>query len=175
MRFSAFFFAFALIATATVRAEDPTSFEVGAFKFNRPSDWQWVPVSSPMRKAQLSVPGKDGAKPAEITFFHFGPSAGGVEANTKRWLGQFQSKDGAEKVETKDIGTTKVTFVSTEGTYSSGMPGGPTTPMEGFALLGAILDHTDGPVFVKMTGPASVVQEARAKFTDFVSAAATAK
>jgi hypothetical protein len=131
-----------------------------------------------MRKAQLSVPGKDGAKPAELTFFYFGAGgAGGVDANVKRWLGQFESKDGADKVEPETLGKTKVMFVSTEGTYSGGgMPGAaPAKPMENYALLAAILDHPDGPVFVKMTGPVETVRGAAKQFRALIAAAAGAK
>jgi hypothetical protein len=176
MKSSTAFFTLALLAAATLRAEDPKTFEVSSFRFTRPADWKWVEVSSPMRKAQLAVPGKDAAKPAEITFFHFGAGgAGGVDANVKRWLGQFQSKEGADKVEPETLGGVKVIFVSTEGTFSSGMPGAPAKPMENYALLGAILDHADGPVFVKMTGPAETVRDAAKHFRAFIAEAAGAK
>ena len=176
MKSSTAFFTLALFAAVSLRAEDPATFEVSAFKFTRPADWKWVEVSSPMRKAQLAVPGKDGAKPAELTFFHFGAGgAGGVDANVKRWLGQFESKEGADKVEPETLGGVKVMFVSTEGTFSSGMPGAPAKPMENYALLGAILDHADGPVFVKMTGPAETVRDAAKQFRAFIAAAAGAK
>lgn len=169
-------FALTLLAAASLRAEDPATFEVGGFKFTRPAEWKWVAVTSPMRKAQLAVPGKDGAKPAEMTFFHFGAGgAGGVDANVKRWLGQFESKEGADKVEPETIGGVKVMFVSTEGTFSGGMPGAAAAPLENYALLGAILDHADGAVFVKMTGPAAVVQGAAKQFRAFIAAAAGAK
>lgn len=169
-------FALTLLAAASLRAADPATFEVGAFKFARPADWKWVEVTSPMRKAQLAVPGKDAAKPAEITFFHFGAGgAGGVDANVKRWLGQFQSKEGADKVEPETLGGVKVMFVSTEGTFSGGMPGAAAAPLDNYALLGAILDHSDGAVFVKMTGPAGVVQGAAKQFRAFIAAATGAK
>ena len=176
MKSPALLFAFTLLTVASLRAEDPATFEVGGFKFARPAEWKWVAVSSPMRKAQLAVPGKDGAKPAEMTFFHFGAGgAGGVDANVKRWLGQFQSKEGADKVEPETLGGTKVMFVSTEGTFSGGMPGAPAAPLENYALLGAILDHADGAVFVKMTGPVEVVRAAAKQFHAFIATAAGAK
>ena len=168
--------AFALVASTAVLAEDPATFEVGGLKFQRPSDWQWVPVTSPMRKAQLKVPGKSAGDAAELTFFQFGGGpAGGVEANVRRWFGQFKSKEGAEKSETKEIAGTKVTFVTTEGTFSSGMPGGPTKPLDNYALLGAIVEAKDGPIFVKMTGPSATVKAADEKFRSFVAAAVEAK
>ncbi len=168
--------ALALCVVAPSRAEDPAKFEVGALTFTRPAEWAWVAVSSPMRKAQLNVPGADGGKPAEITFFHFGPgAAGGVEANVKRWLAQFQSQPDTDKVEATKIGGKDVTFVKTEGTFASGMPGQPATPLKDYALRGAIIDDASGAVFVKMTGPAAVVKGAEEKFTAFVTAAAEGK
>ncbi len=165
-----------LLSAAAVFAEDPATFSVGAFAFTRPAEWTWVPVNSPMRKAQLKVPGAEPAQSAEIVFFHFGNGgAGGVQANAQRWLRQFESKPGVEKIEPRDLGGTAVTLVSTEGTYNSGMPGGPTTPLADQALLGAILDHADGSVFVKMTGPVALVKASREKFIAFITAAAGAK
>ena len=159
-----------LLLVSTALAEDPATFQVGGFTFTRPADWGWVQVNSPMRKAQLSVPG--GEKGAEITFFHFGPGGGDVASNTQRWFRQFQSAPNAEKTEEMTFGKTKVTLASTEGTFSSGMPGGPTTPMTDYALLGAILEHPEGSVFVKMTGPAALVKSSRDKFIGFVKTAA---
>jgi hypothetical protein len=167
----------ALVFIAMVAfAEDPASFSVGSFSFQRPATWQWVPVNSPMRKAQLKVPGKDGASAADITFFHFGSGQGGdVQSNAQRWLKQFESREGASKVETQDMNGTKVTLVTTEGIFHSGMPGGPTAAMPDQALLGAILESDEGNVFVKMTGPTSLVKEVRPQFLEFVKGATPAK
>jgi hypothetical protein len=56
------------------------------------------------------------------------------------------------------------------------MPGGPTTPLENYALLGAILgDDQNGDVFVKMTGPAAVVESAEPLFSEMVRAAAASR
>ncbi len=170
------FSAIILAAPALVRAEDPTTFPVGALTFTRPADWKWVPVNSPMRKAQLTVPGASADKAADITFFYFGEGgAGGVEANAQRWLKQFTGKPEAEKISAQDIAGVKVTIVSTEGTFTSGMPGGPATTMENSALLGAMIENPDGLVFVKMTGPDETVKGAREKFLEFLKTAISAK
>ncbi len=162
-----------LAMAATALAEDPATFKVGAFNFTRPADWQWTPVTSPMRKAELKVPGTAAGEFADITFFYFGSGQGGdVQANTQRWLRQFESKPDAEKTENIDAEGTKVTLVSTEGTFHSGMPGGPTTSVPDQALLGAILENSDGNVFLKMTGPAALVKSLRPKYLDFIKAAA---
>jgi hypothetical protein len=162
-------FVLALSTAATLFAEAPAKFTVGGFEFQRPTTWEWVQVSSPMRKAQLKVPGASPETSADITFFHFGPGGGGgLQANVQRWLGQFQSAEGASKVEPQEISGTKVTLVTTEGTFNSGMPGGPTTPLTNQALLGAIVEHPEGDVFIKMTGPAALVKDSRPAFLDFL-------
>ena len=157
-------------------ADAPAEFPVGAFKFTRPADWQWVEVPEgmkAMRKAQINVPGKDGGKPAEIIFYHFGAGQGGdPQANIARWVGQFSEKTTPEKSETKEFAGTKATFVSVAGTYQSGMPVGPKTPMPGYALIGAIVEDAEGGhVFVKMTGPEAVVKDAATKFQELVASA----
>src|SRR5438105_3582083 len=68
---------FSLAATCTLFAEDPVKFTVGACEFTRPADWTWVQPTSPMRKAQLQIAGKEGGKPADVTFFFFGSGQGG--------------------------------------------------------------------------------------------------
>ncbi len=153
------------------RAADPVEFGVGAFSFERPEGWQWIVPSSPMRKAQLNI-GSPGSDPVEVTFFHFGQGqGGGVQANVDRWFGQFQNAKTGQSLET--LGKTRVTFVQAAGTFLSGMPGGPTSPKEGYELRGAILESDSGDVFVKMTGPASAVQSAEAAFRAMIAAAAS--
>lgn len=165
-----------LFATVPARTAEPAQFDVGPYQFNKPADWKSVPVTSPMRKAQLAVPNPaPGAAAAEVTFFSFGSGAGGVDANVQRWVKQFDAPAGAEKVEKKDVAGTKVTFVATEGTFASGMPGGPATPMANYALRGAIIEAPNELIFVKMTGPAEVVKGAAPAFAEMVEKALAAK
>lgn len=166
----------ALLSLFTARAADPATFEVGGLTFTRPADWPWIEVTSPMRKAQLKVPGASAEQTADITFFHFGAGGGGdVTANAQRWLAQFKSAEGASKIEPQELAGATVTIVTTEGTFSGGMPGGPAAAVENFALLGAIIEGEEGSVFVKMTGPAALVKASRPKFMDFITAAIAAK
>ena len=153
---------------------EPSEFQVGGFNFDRPSGWKWVVPSSAMRKAQLSVPGAEGGT-ADVTFFHFGPGqGGGVQANVDRWFAQFGNSNTSQSEEKVDA--TRVVHVQARGTFQSGMPGGPTTPLENYALLGAILgDEQNGDVFVKMTGPAVVVESAKPLFSEMVRAAAASR
>lgn len=153
---------------------DPAEFKVGEFTFERPTGWKWVVPSSPMRKAQLRVEKADSA-PAEVTFFHFGPGqGGGVKANVDRWFAQFGNSNTAQREEKS--GSTRIVHVEARGTFQSGMPGGPTTPLENYALRGAILeDPLSGDVFVKMTGPAPLVDSAAASFDEMVRVAAAGR
>ncbi len=157
------------------RAADPATFTVGGLTFKRPDTWKWVSINSQFRKAQLKVPDPfDPAKPgADVVFFDFGAGQGGaIEDNISRWVGQFEQKDGAAVkpvVEAATIKGTKVTRVRVDsGTFSSGMPGGPTTPMENYGLYGAIIESTQGNVFIKMTGPAALVKAAAADFESLI-------
>ena len=172
-RFSAL--ALSLFASISLFAAD--TFPVSALTFTLPDGWKSVPPASAMRKAQLAVPGKEGGKSADVTFFHFGSEspAGGVQANVQRWLGQFAAAEGASKTEPLDFGGVKVTVVSTEGTMKGGQFGGPATDEPEFALLGAIIEQTEGPVFIKMTGPSALVKEAREKFTAMIKGAVEKK
>jgi hypothetical protein len=155
-----------VLSLASFAAEAPKSFKVGEFSFTRPAAWEWVEVTSPMRKAQLKVPGKEG-KNADVIFFFFGEGGGGgTKANVDRWLGQFEEpreKINAKVEETKANNRT-ITYVQAEGTYKSGMPGGPTTPQPNTMLLGAIVESPAGNVFIRLTGPAELAKASRDEF-----------
>jgi hypothetical protein len=152
---------------AGLRAEEHATFAVSEFTFTRPASWEWVESTSSMRKAQLKVTDAATKTSAGVTFYYFGAGgAGGVQANVDRWLKQFAEPTNEinAKVENATIGKTKVTYVQAEGTFKDGMPGGPVTPMSGYALIGAILESDDGNVYVKMTGPKALVKSLTTEF-----------
>jgi hypothetical protein len=166
---TAFAAAVFFLAAATVAPAEPV--KVGAFSFAIPEGWKTVTPSSPMRKAQLEI--AQGSDKAEVTFFQFGASQGGsVADNVARWFAQFPGNEDKRKTESVQAGSVKITYATTEGTFSSGMPGGPTTPMTGYALCGAILESPDGNVFIKMTGPEAVVKSSTDAFKKMISEAA---
>src|SRR4029077_9158791 len=114
-----------------------------------------------------------GSEKAEVSFFQFDAGQGSnAAANVTRWFSKFSAGDEKRKTETVQSGSIKITFATTEGTFSSGMPGGPTTPMSGYALCGAILEGPNGTVFVKMTGPESLVKASGDAFKKMISEAA---
>jgi hypothetical protein len=161
-----------LLALEAMAAAKP--FKVGEFTFTVPEKWEWVETTSSMRKAQLKVTGTDKKDAAEVIFFHFGPgNGGGTQANVDRWLGQF--KEPKDKINSKvneaTVNNRKVTYVQAEGTYMSGMPGGPKTEQPNSMLLGAILESDEGSVFIRMTGPAALVKGSKDSFTQMVEGA----
>jgi hypothetical protein len=145
--------------------------KVETFTFAVPEGWRSVTPSSSMRKAQLEI--ARGPDKAEVTFFHFGADQGGSAAdNVARWYAQFPGSEKNRITEHVQVGSVKITFAMTDGTFNSGMPGGPTSAMEGYALCGAIMESTSGNVFVKMTGPKAVVNASTEAFKKMVSDAA---
>jgi len=162
---------FLLLFAATLLAAEPAeTFTVERFTFTVPDGWKKVPPPSPMRKAQLEV--GEGTLKAEVTFFHFGGGSGSSADNVARWFAQFSGSDADRKTEKTEANGVKITFVETAGTFSSGMPGDPTTPLPNHALRGAILENPkEGDVYVKMTGPAATVNGATAAFKKMVTEA----
>ena len=164
------FIALAFLFSATV-VNSGEPIKVGGLNFILPEGWKSVTPASPMRKAQLEI--AKGAEKAEVTFFQFDAGQGGsVTDNVSRWFSQFPASEEKRKTETTQAGSVKITFAATEGTFSSGMPGGPTTPMTGYALCGAILESNTGNVFIKMTGPEALVKSSTEAFKKMVTDAA---
>jgi len=158
---------FLLVATAN----SAETVKIGSLTFTVPEGWKQVTPSSPMRKAQLEI--ARGPEKAEVTFFDFGAGQGGSTAdNVARWYAQFPGSEKNRITENVQVGSVKITFAMTDGTFSSGMPGGPTTPMPDYALCGAIMETAEGSVFIKMTGPGAVVKASTEAFKKMVSDAA---
>jgi hypothetical protein len=160
---------FSVVAMPLLAAE---SFKVSEFTFATPKGWTKLESSSPMRAAELKV--GTGKEASDVVFFYFGPGgAGGVKANVDRWLSQFQEPrtEANTKTEEKTVGKTKVTYVTAEGTYLSGMPGGPKTAMPNYMLLGAIVEGAEGSVFVRLTGPAASAKAANGDFRGMIEGA----
>lgn len=149
------------------------TFDVAGVKFTKPASWESITPSSSMRKAQLKVTDAKTKETGEVIFFHFGGDGGGTEANIKRWLTQFEEPRDEKntKVEKKTINGTAVTFVRAEGTYQSGMPGGPKTPMKDYMLLGAIVESKEGHIFIRYTSSKALAVASEKDFQGMVESA----
>jgi hypothetical protein len=125
-------------------------------KFEAPKEWTKETPKSNMRKAQYKVPDKEKkAKDAELLLFFFGPNAGTIDANLKRWAGQMgQATFTPEKIE----GACKITLVDIKGSYQE------RPDAEAIAdarMIAAVVETADGPWFFKLVGPADTVGDWR--------------
>jgi hypothetical protein len=146
-----------------------------------PADWQDLGPSN-MRVAQYRLaPVAGDQAPAEVNVFYFGAdSGGGVNANLQRWIDQMVMPDGSEPsasaqntVFTADGMQGHVVML--DGTYKSGggpMMGGQTKMLEGYRLVGVVLEGPEGSLFFKLTGP---VATARAMETQLMAMVQGAK
>jgi hypothetical protein len=116
-----------------------------------------------MRLFQLSIPGSGGD--ARLAAFHFGVGGGGgVEANLGRWVGQLA--DASEPTrDSFSAGDLAISWVESSGTLKkSGIGSFPTEDMPGYALIGAVIEGTGGPWYLRLVGPEATVLEQRTAF-----------
>jgi hypothetical protein len=145
--------------------------EAGGLTWTAPAEWK-TQGERPMRVATYSIPAAKGdTEGAELGVFYFGEGGGGgVDANVKRWVAQFQKADGSSaekdaKTKQEKIAGFAVTMVDIKGTFAGGGPMmGPSTPKAGYRLLGAIVTGPQGDVFFKLTGPEKTVAGAEKTF-----------
>ena len=144
--------------------------------FTPPAGWKSVATTSSMRVAQFSLPRASGdAFDAELVVYYFGGSGGTIDANIERWVGQMQQPDGRPssavmKRQSRTINGMKVTLVDVPGTYVAEVtPGSPQRHNSpNFHLRAAVIETTNGPYFIKLTGPAKTVTAAEKTFEAFL-------
>lgn len=136
--------------------------------YDAPKTWTSAPNPSTMRKATFKIPKAGGdTEDAELAI---SSAAGGVEANIKRWEGQF-GPDAKAKTEPRTVNGLKVTVVEIKGKIGGGgMMGMPSTAAkDDQMLLGAVVDAGDRQHFFKMVGGEKTVTAAKKDFDKFVS------
>ena len=142
--------------------------EVAGVSFSVPAEWRRESPSSPMRAAQFAIPGAGNEKDGLFVVYFFGSGQGGTVAeNIERWKGQFLDASGqpaAGNVRTDRKNGLPVTIVTADGTYSSGLPMGPSAPEPNSELWGAIVEGPQGNVFFKATGPKATIQRSKSGF-----------
>jgi hypothetical protein len=139
----------------------------GRIFLTKPPSWRTVKPKSTIIQYEFQAP-LDAKETARVTIMS---ASGGIDANIKRWIGQFDglTESDADVVK-KEIDKTTAHIVELEGTYKESMggpfaPGGPTKKLENYAMLGTILELADGStVFIKMTGPKNIVADERKGF-----------
>jgi hypothetical protein len=147
----------------------------GGLSWTAPSKWR--PEPKTMRAANYAVPAAAGdSENGECAVYYFGPGqGGGVDANVKRWIGQFQAPDGGPadglvKTAKKTINGIAVTTVDLSGTYLfKPFPMAPkATPKPGYRMLAAIAEGSDAPVFFKLTAPKKTADAAESAFNEML-------
>lgn len=151
--------------------------EAGGVKFDAPTAWTSAP--KPMRTANYTIPAAPGdSQDGEMAVFYFGPGqGGGVDANVRRWLGQFVNPDGspltadsADRSE-REVNGLRVTVLDVSGTYLfKPFPMAPrATPMPRYRMLAAIVQGPDAPIFFKLTAPAKTAAAAEPDFRKVIA------
>jgi len=161
-------------SAATAADAEFKTIKLRDLSFKSPADWKQEKPRSNLRLAQFKIPAAEGDKEgAELAVFNFG-GGGSVEANVKRWIGQFDPQGRTTKVAAGESEQGKYVFVNISGTYNK--PVGPpvlrkTEPARGYRMAAAIvLLKGKGVYFLKMTGPDATVAKAAPKLKEAIGA-----
>ncbi len=170
-------FALTLLLPAS-RAQDAGKLELadGKLSMTAPAAWKKGEPKSPIIQYEFSAP--IDAKADETARITIMSAGGSIEDNINRWYGQFEQADGKStkdksKTEKFDVAGNTVHWVDIPGNFKETMggggpfSGGKTVLRENYRMLGAIIVTKDqGQVFIKMTGPAGVVEKLSATFKE---------
>ena len=152
----------------TAPAGDRQTVTAGTRTLIAPKSWKVETPSSNMRTAQLKIPKAEGdTEDAELAVFKLG---GGVDANVKRWAGQFGGDNSMKSKKTlKTASGDEATVVEYEGTYTAMTMSGTGEPKAGYKMMAAIIPTKDGGEFqIKMPGPAKTIDASKADFERLV-------
>lgn len=148
-----------------------------ALTFTTPPGWQAGTPASSMRVAELTLPRAAGdAEDAQLIVYYFGGQGGSVDANIERWVGQIQQPDGktssaAAKKESRRVNGLAVTLVDVSGTYVAEIAPGAAERHNKpqFRLRAGVVQTSNGPYYIKLTGPQKTVAKWDEAFEQFVS------
>jgi hypothetical protein len=150
------------------KAAAGTESKVDDRSFTLPAAWKKGEPSNAMRKYQADVPKSGDDK--ENAEFVVSKAGGGVDANIKRWSGQFGGESALKsKYEVKTAAGITATVAELEGSYAAMTMGGPQPAKENYKQLGAIIATADGDYFLKLTGPKKTVDDNKAAFDALVA------
>jgi hypothetical protein len=147
-----------------------------ALKFDAPPGWASKPPASTSRVAEFTLPKAEGdAEDAAVAVFFFPGQGGTVQANLDRWIGQFAqpngspSKDAAKTTKLESHGLA-ITLIDLSGTYVAEISPGSAEHYNkpGFRMRAAVVETSEGPYFIKLTGPARTVTRWDESFIAFL-------
>ena len=131
-----------------------------------PTAWQQHEPISAMRVMQFKLLGPSDEESAELAVFRF-PGGGGLDANIRRWVGQFAERGRTVRVTQGVAEQGDYVLVEVAGTYNKPV-GAPmrrqTRAVPGQRMIAVILTRVgaDSPFFIKAVGEDRVVAAAAA-------------
>lgn len=149
--------------------DDPLVAEFLGLRGPKPASWLWQPPKRSMRKANYTIPGRNGEEPAELIVTHFPEAKGNTpEANIRRWTAQFRSNGGGPAkadVEEFTVQDMPVVLVELEGEYM-GMGGAWHKPNQ--RMIVCMVKAPAGSVFIKLIGPDETVVINRPQYMELI-------
>lgn len=147
----------AMMAQPSVAPSAPVS-----LKWTTPESWTDLPASS-MRLANFSLGSGDAT--GICTVIKLGGSAGGIEANIKRWMGQvnIEPPPAAELAAFIERQPKFTSAGGMEGVLVDLTPLGDPAP-ETTTMLAALFPGEDMTLFVKLTGPRKLLAGEKERF-----------
>ncbi len=163
-------------AEETGNAKILISGKTGSLKWSAPESWVKETPKSSMRKAQYSLSRVKGdPEDATVVIYYFKGQGGGVEANIKRWAGQFTQPDGRQSediisVRKDTVNDLKQTIVDVSGTFQFKMTPAQSSSTEkpNFRMIAAVVESGSGPWFVKFVGPHRTIDKWQDSFYNFM-------
>ncbi len=156
------------------RAADKESpVALGKFSITAPKQWERKKPRSRIVAHEFAVPAVEGDElEGRVTVMAAG---GSIDANIKRWFGQFKQPDGSStekraKVEEKEIAGQEVHLVDLAGTFSDRRgPAFPAVEREKYRMLAAIIVTDEAQFFIKFYGPRKTVGENKKRFEKMIA------
>jgi len=125
--------------------------------FQAPEGWKEMPSSQSILLASWTLPGEG---IANISWMGNRPEI--KQANLQRWIDQFEDRGRLMKSGTpEDLSIRPLTLLEVEGTLAQTRQVGGGDPRVGWALLGSVVDTSEGPVYLKVVGPLKEIQAYR--------------
>jgi hypothetical protein len=149
----------------------PAGHRQSHFKWETPKDWMEERAAKGMRLVTFTA--KSGDKSAICTIIPLQGEAGGLKANVSRWLGQVTSGSGHADpmmAEGDDAGVQKLLKNQQKFLTKGSFPAvfvdltTATAKNDDNSILATIVTVNNSSVFIKMTGPKSVLVENKDKF-----------
>lgn len=138
-------------------------------ELNVPAGWDNVgpePRQLGFISGRILIPSGD--QQAELIISSTG---GGIDANLKRWVGQFQMAEGASpKREKMTIDGHDGDWMELSGTYNA-RSFGKSGPHENWAVIGIGIARDEHDFYLKLNGPKETVDAIRDDFRTFVTTA----